>query len=109
MSEEKTTWRLYVMKPDKDGLMAAAEARFSRVSDRYALIYSDKPMDAAEIDEENAWRLSASEAEWLAGCNVQLLFEDAQRRQDEIRESLAERIRVLEEELEKQRKKQEKV
>lgn len=109
MSEEKTTWRLYVIKLDKNGLKAAAEARFSRVSEKCVLIYSDKPMNEKEVREENAWRFKPEEAEWLAGCNMQLLLEDAQRRQDEIRKTLAERIGVLEEELKKQLKKQEKV
>lgn len=108
MSEEKTTWRLYVLKLDKNGLKAAAEARFSRVSERCVLIYSDKLMSGEkEVREEDAWRFKPEEAEWLAGCNMQLLLEDAQRRQDEIRKTLNEKIAILEKELENRRKSQE--
>jgi len=103
LSGEKTTWRLYVLKPDSDGIMAAGKARFSRANGKYALIYSDKPVEkGVEIGENDLWRLSRSETEWLAACNVELLFEDAQKRQDEIRKNLAERIKALEEELKKQ-------
>lgn len=107
MSGEKTTWRLYVMKPDADGLKEAAGARFSRVNGKYALIYSEKPVNGAEIGEKDLWRLNRQETEWLAACNVELLFEDAQKRQDEIRRSLAENVKRLEEELEKQLEKPE--
>ncbi len=108
MNKEKTTWRLFVMKPDRESIKAALEARFSRVNERYVLIYSEKPMNAVEIGEDEVWRLNAAETEWLAGCNVQLLLEDAQKRQDEIRKNLAEKIAALEKALENQQKVQEK-
>lgn len=104
MSEkEKISYRLYVMKPDMEGLERAAKERFSRVNERYTLIYTAEELDAPEIADKDVWRLSASEVEWLAGCNAILLFEDAQKRQEEIRRNMAERIRRLEEELEKRK------
>lgn len=101
--KEKISYRLYVMKPDMEGLERAAKERFSRVNERYALIYTAEKMNAPEIADKDVWRLSSSEMEWLAGCNAVLLFEDAQKRQEEIRRNMAERIRRLEEELEKRK------
>ena len=100
--EQKTTYRLYVLKPDADGLNAASQERFSRVNERYVLVYTDKTLQSAEITTDNIWRLNRAETEWLGQCNVQLLFEDAQRRKDEIQRNLSEKIKKLEEELDKQ-------
>lgn len=100
--EVKKTYRLYVLKYDADGLAQASKERFSRVNERYVLIYTDKLLDAPEITEAEIWRLNKSELEWLGASNVQLLIEDAQNRREEIKQNLLERIKRLESELEKQ-------
>ena len=101
---KKVTYHLYVLKTDKDGLAEAAKSRFSRICDKYVLVYTDKTLKAGEITEKDVWRLNRTETEWLAQCNVQLLMEDAQRRKDEIQKEMSEKIQKLEKELEKQAK-----
>lgn len=99
--EKKTTYRLYVLGL-KDAEMASKH-RFHRVNSRYALVYtSEKIEGAGEVTENELWRLDQSEKDWLSLCNVKILLEDAQERQDVIMERLSENIARLEDALKKQ-------
>lgn len=99
--EKKTTYRLYVL-----GLKDAGEAakhRFHRVNSRYALVYTSETIEGAgEITEDELWRLDQNEKDWLSLCNVKILLEDAQERQEVILNRLSENIARLEDALKKQ-------
>lgn len=102
MSEEKkTTYRLYVL--GLNDAEKAAKHRFHRVNSRYALVYtSEKIENAGEITENELWRLDQNEKDWLSLCNVKILLEDAQERQEAIMERLSENVARLEDALKKQ-------
>lgn len=96
--DAKKTYRLYVLKPDADGIGAAVKERFYRATPRYVLVYTAGEIAAkhAEITENEAHRLSKGDAEWLRGCFVVLAAEELKKRESEIAAVVSERLNALE-------------
>ena len=97
-------YRLFALGPG-DGEIAAS-ARFGRITPAYALIYTDgiAPVRSVEIGESELDRLSSGDRDWLLGCNLALLDEDARAREAEIAHRIGEQIEKMEAALERARR-----
>lgn len=106
---QKTTYRLFAMPVNAESVEVAEKSRFARITPFYLLIYTDGAMaeSAAEITESEVERLTSADRDWLLGCNMVLLAEDAKKREKEISASLGEKINRLEQALEEARKREE--
>lgn len=101
MSEEngKTEYRLFAMPLNENTTEKAAEYRFCRVTSGYALVYTadgEPTGQSAEITESDIEYLSSADRDWLLGCNITLIAEDAKAREQEISAVLSEKIEQLE-------------
>ena len=99
---EGKTYRLYAMPVSQESVETAEMHRFSRITPFYLLIYTEEKISecAAEITENEVERLTSADRDWLLGCNIVLLTEDAMRREKEISVTLGEKIERLEKALE---------
>ena len=97
-------YRLFALGPG-GGTLAAA-ARFGRITPAYALVYTEgaAPEQSVQIDETELDRLSSGDRDWLLGCNLALLEEDAKAREAEIAQRIGEQIERLEAALERARR-----
>ena len=88
--------------------------RFNRITANYMLIYTadakimGKTFDFIKytiIGDEEVGRLSSEDREWLANCNFKIITEEALKNKDLVLQNMADALKVLEEELEKDSKK----
>lgn len=106
--KKKTVYRLYAMSLAETTERAIEQCRFCRVTPFYALIYTadeTAPQHSVEIEGEDVERLSSADRDWLLGCNMTLIAEDAREREKEISAELSDKIEKLEQAL-KQAKEQ---
>lgn len=98
---DKTVYRLYALPVNSKTVEEAQAHRFSRITPLYLLIYSVATISAesVEITEADLDRLSSADRDWLLGCNLTIIAEDAKTREKEISETLGEKIERLEEAL----------
>lgn len=109
MSQElKIAWKLYAMHYNDVSREIAVSERFSRISDGYVLLYTDKaaPEHSVEIGESAVWRLSETERQWLQDCNLIILAEETKRHEAQIAADLGKRVAMLEEALKAEKQKQ---
>ena len=99
-----TKYRLYVLKTDADGIAKASATRFSRLTGNYILVYTEEKMQAPEITEEEIWRLTEMDSRWLLKCNIQLALEDFRGRQEEIAQTVLNKLKIVEDELAKKQR-----
>lgn len=108
--KEKKTYRLYALAVNQDNVAEAQNHRFSRITPLYLLIYSENKLsesNSVEITEKDIERLTSADRDWLLGCNMALIVEDAKRREKEISISIGEKIERLEKALEEASKQSE--
>ena len=76
MSEERI-YRLYAMAVSYKNIERAMQARFSRVTPGYVMIYTDgeAPENSVEITGEDVKRLSKDDEAWLMSCSGRLLMD----------------------------------
>lgn len=76
MSEEKV-YRLYAMAASHKNIEHAMQARFSRVTPGYVMIYTDgeAPENSVEITGEDVKRLTKDDEAWLMSCAGRLLMD----------------------------------
>ena len=102
----KVIYRLYAMPTNNETAALAQENRFCRVTAAYVLIYTADEIEtgkAVEISEDEVDRLASADRDWLLGCNLTLIAEDAKAREKEISAALSEKIEQLEKALEEVR------
>lgn len=116
MSEEKKkkiTYRLYVTRTTEEVINAATDLRFVRITPKYTLIYSQNKnimqnifhsIDYTIIGDEELPRLSSADKDWLLDCNFTIIAEEAVKNKDLILQNMTDALKVLEQELEKNRK-----
>lgn len=107
----KKKYSLYLLSSSPENIQEAMKYRFNRINQKYVLIYADNLLGMLHeshyhiIDEKETRYLSDSEKVWLLEANVQIIAEESEKKQQEILNSLGERISRLEEELEKESEK----
>ena len=97
---EKTVYRLYALPVNSQTVAEAQAHRFARITPLYLLIYSVGTIaDSVEITEAELDRLTSADRDWLLGCNLIIIAEDAKAREKEISITLGEKIERLEQAL----------
>lgn len=100
----KTRYRLFAMRTEADTPRRLEEYRFGRVTPGYTLLYTDGegPEKSVEVAGEDLRRLSAADENWLADCNVALLFEKTAENEGAFSARMEKMIQRFSEELEKE-------
>ena len=107
---EKLTYTLYATRTTNEVIEAVSALRFTRITAKYTLIYCDDERIIADtipfieytiIRSEEAKRLSPEDKEWLTDCNFVIIAEEAMKKKELILQNMADALKVLEEELEK--------
>lgn len=108
MTEKKKKYRLFAMRPDADGVRAAAKNAYSRITPQYVLIYKAgrKPDGALEIKGEDLSRLTVSDERWLFESNLKIIAEEAKTKKPETEKKLRSMVDELERALEEERRKE---
>lgn len=102
-------YRLYAMPLGEESVSVATRERFSRIAERYVLIYTtaEQPTASAEIEAKEIKRLSAADEKWLFDCNIVILAAETQKHQAELLDSLSKKIGRLEKALAEEKSKRE--
>lgn len=96
-------YKLYILPIGKNGIETATKERFSRITARYALVYTDKEVqEAVEVGEKEFGRLSDLEQSWIEECNVALIAEETEKKMPEIVAGVSEKLDAIERELKKE-------
>lgn len=105
---EKKNHRLYALPLARENVETAEKARFSRVTTRYVLIYTDgeAPKNGVEIDKAEIARLSGDDLAWIADCNRTIVTETILRNEAEISKSIEDRLSRFEAALKAEKEKQ---
>ena len=82
----KQKYRLFALPMSPEIFAIVEKQRFSRVSSRYALVYTDRraPKGAVPVEEKDCARLSVEDQAWLSDCNALLIAESIRRFGDRI-------------------------
>lgn len=96
----KREYRLYLLPLDESGLRIAVAERFSRITSKYVLVYSENQIEkSVEITEKDLKRLSSAEKDWLFECNIAIIAEETERNAPNIIKMMSEKLDLLDEEL----------
>jgi hypothetical protein len=108
----KKTFRLYAAPFSAQALNALRKAPYVRASAEYILVYTDRKMpedvQAVEIKDEDAKRMTSEEAEWLFNANVEILARETKAQSKEVLSGLSVRIANLEAALRAEKEKEQK-
>ena len=103
-----TKYRLFVLPLNEETVRKAEQARFSRITVDYVLIYKAGTMkNAVEVTEAEAHRLTEAERRWLLDCNLALIAEKTKENMGGVLQSLSEKVNALETALKKQKEMEE--
>lgn len=111
MSKKNTVWRLFAALTSAESIEAATAEKYSRVGRDYTLIYTTKKrlpggLEAVEISDRDAGRLTQTEAQWLMDCNIEILAAEAKKHSGEILQSLSVKVAALEKALKEEKEKE---
>ena len=74
-------YELFALRSTDENMSRILSNRFSRVTPKYALVYTNK--DAAEnavpIRNEDIRRLTKADEQWLLECNVRIIAEETKK------------------------------
>lgn len=91
---------LYALPINETNLESVSNERFGRITRDYALIYSQSaPRDSVKLTDDDAYRLTAGDKQWLRDCNIAIIAEEMQENEADICSILSEQIDELEKRL----------
>lgn len=102
----KQKYRLFALPMSPEIFAIVEKQRFSRVSSRYALVYTDRraPKGAVPVEEKDCARLSVEDQAWLSDCNALLIAESIREKETEIAQGMSRRLDLLENALKEEKK-----
>ena len=100
----KVKYRLFALETSLNNSAYAAKQRFHRVTPTYTLIYTryENPR-GTEIDNDNLYRLTQQDVEWLQECNREIILEETAKAAPQTAETLSKVLDELEAELDAQK------
>lgn len=112
MAKKKTVWRLFAALTSAQSVEAATREKYSRVGRDYTLIYTTQKqlpaeLEAVEITDREAGRLTQAEAGWLMDCNLEILAQEAKDHSGEMLKSLSVKVAALEKAMQTEKEEEE--
>ena len=91
-------YQLYVMPTTGENIDIASGERFSRITLQYILIYSDKEQkaNAIPVNGVDLKRLTEADIQWVNDCLVMLFAEAIKKHPKDLKSSLENKIKALE-------------